>query len=39
VVLEIYTPLLFKQFCLDYFMLLHHLEIQHGKIEGNVSRF
>uniref|UniRef100_A0A0A9E769 Uncharacterized protein n=1 Tax=Arundo donax TaxID=35708 RepID=A0A0A9E769_ARUDO len=34
-----FIPLLFRQFYLGYSMLLHLLETQHGRIEGNVLRF
>jgi hypothetical protein len=38
VVLEMSIPPLSSQFFLEYFMLLHHLEIQHGRTEGSVAR-
>jgi hypothetical protein len=34
--LEMYIPLLFRQFYLGYLMLLHLLETQHGRTEGSV---
>jgi hypothetical protein len=33
--LEMYIPLSFRQFYLEYSMLLHLLGTQHGRIESN----